>query len=314
MTIRKLVAEIDRDMYCDPDKGWIHQQIGAVAGLDDQRRLTSFLYRYYYQGLRDSNHHPPALGTAARSIESLEDTALANQFAAALPSPFYNCPGWRLVTRNNDAVIVERQGVQLSVANHEWHQDIACEQAVFVRMPTGRRYASPGFFTGFSACGKPDKTDGQDRFYVNIDEEAAVPVFQCILQWAGENHLPATVKVINSPNRYARRDPLIAYFSRTSIQDLQKSLVNEILSLDLPLRKSVPAFTCKIRQGISWAQDPASDGLGTGLGFGMHRCSVIARGLERSRLAGTDQFEHLLVDEWVSTGLDLDKPHLSPVK
>ncbi len=160
----------------------------------------------------------------------------------------------------------------------------------------------------------PDKTDGQDRIYVNIGEEEAVSVFRCILQWAEANHLPATVKVINSPARYDRHDPLIAYFPRASIQVLQSSLVNEILSLDLPLRKSTPAFTCKIQNGISWAQDPASDGLGAALGFGMHRCSVIARGLERGRLADVNQFEQLMLNEWVSAGLNLDKPHLSPAK
>ncbi len=315
MSIRKLIAEIDRDLSCDPDKGWIHRQIGEVAVLGDQRRLTSFLYRYYYQGLRNLSHHQPrALGTAARLIESLEDTALANQFSAALPSPFYCCPGWRLITRNNDAAVIERQGIGLSVTNDEWLHDTEGEQTVSVRMPTGRRYASPGFFTGISACGVPDKAGGQDRVYFNIAVNGAVPVFRFILQWAEANHLPAFVKVLNSPTRYARRDTLVAYFPRTSIQDLQQSLVNEIMSLDPPLRKPVPEFTCKIRRGISWAQDPASDGLGTALGFGMHRCSVIARGLARGKLAGSDQFEHLIVDEWVSTGLDPDKPHLSPVK
>lgn len=315
MNMRKLVVEIDQDMYCDPDKGWIHRQIGEVARLGDQRQLTSFLYRYYYQGLRGSNyHHPRPHGPTIRLIESLEDEALADRLAAALPSSFYYCPGWRLVTRTSDTAVVERQGIQLSVTKHEWRQDAPDAQTVSVRMPTDRRYASPGFFTGFSAYGIPDKTSGQDRVYVNIEEKEAVPVFRGILQWAETNHLPAIVKVINSPARYARYDTLIAYFPRASIQGLRSSLVKEILSLDLPLRKSTPAFTCKIRNGISWAQDPTSDGLGTALGFGMHRCSVIASGLEQGRLTGVDQFEHMMLNEWVSTGLDLNKPHLSPAR
>ena len=315
MSIRKLALEIERDMNCDPDKGWIHRQIGTVAGLDDQPRLTSFLYRYYYQGLRDSSHHHHRpYSTAARLIESLEDKALVDQLTATLPSSFYYSPNWRLVIQNNDTAIVDRRGIQLSVTDDEWRQDASHEQTVSVRMPTSRRYASPGFFTGVSSCGIPDKNVGRDRFYVNMEEDAAVPVFRCILLWAGANDLPAIVKILNSPAHYTRRDTLIAYFPRASIQDLQESFVNEILSLDPPLKKSIPAFTRKIRNGISWAQDPASDGLGTGVGFGMHRCSVIARGLERARLAATDQFKHMIVDEWVATGLDLDNPHLSPAR
>ncbi len=146
MNMRKLVIEIDRDMSCNPDKGWIHRHIGEVAGLGEQQRLTSFLYHYYYQGLRGSNHYSPRpLGSAARLIESLEDKTLADQLAAALPSSFYYCPGWHLVARTDDTAIVERQGIQLSVTNHDWRQDTPHIQTVSVRMPTDSAMLRPAF-------------------------------------------------------------------------------------------------------------------------------------------------------------------------
>ncbi len=312
MSVRDLVSHIVDDFRFDPNAGWIHARAGGVASADEVSKLVTFLYRYYYQGLT----HPARYqsdAAEAKTIKSLENRDLVARFVAELPAADYSSAGWRIVSRQNKYILVERKGIQLTLADTGHTEGGQIDETVCIRMPSSRPYASPGFFTGFGSLGPAGKDEKLDRIYFNVDVNSAPALFGWILRWADAKALPVTVKAINAPGNYDRRDCIVAYFPRARFQDIRAVLGEEVAGLDLSFKPEVPAFTCKMHRGIAWAQDPGSDGAGQ-TSFGMHRCSVIANGLSQDRAAGARALQLGILQHWEKSGLNLDRPHLSPVQ
>lgn len=312
MSARGLVSRIADDFRFDPQAGWVHAKAGNVASADEALKLVTFLYRYYYQGLTDAARYQSDAGEV-RSIESLENRELVACFVAELPAADYSSAGWRIVSRRQKRMLVERKGVQLVLMDPEKAEGNQVDEMISVRMPSSRPYASPGFFTGFGPMGPPGGDEKLDRVYFNVDVNSAPKLFGWILRWADARALPVTIKAINAPENYDRRDCLVAYFPRARFHDFRALLGEEVAGLDLSFQPDIPAFTCKMHRGIAWAQDPGSKGAGI-RSFGMHRCTVIANGLNRGRMSGTQALQEGIRQEWDKVGLDLDRPYLSPVQ
>lgn len=312
MSARDVIADIADDLRFDSQVGWVHARAGGIASADDTLKLVSFLYRYYYQGLTDPLRHQSGVA-GVQTIESMENKELVARFAGELPAADYASAGWRVVSAQNRHVLVERRGVQLRLEGAEHTEGGEIGRVISIRMPSSRPYASPGFYTGFGSLGPPGKDEKLDRVYFNVDVTSAPVLFGWILRWADARALAVTVKVINAPDNYDRRDCLVAYFPRDEFEKCREILGEEAARLELSWGCSVPAFTRKMHTGIAWAQDPGSFGAGQ-RGFGMHRCTVVANGLNRSGKAGPQTLQQGILQEWERAGLDLDRPHLSPAQ
>lgn len=312
MTARDVIADIADDLKFDSQVGWVHARAGGIASADDTSKLVSFLYRYYYQGLTAPLRHQSGV-VSVQTIESMENKELVARFADELPAADYASAGWRVISAQNGHVLVERRGVHLLLEGADHTEGGQIGRVISIRMPSSRPYASPGFFTGFGSMGPPGKEEKLDRVYFNVGVKSAPYLFGWIFRWADARALPVTVKVINAPDNYDRRDCLVAYFPRDEFEKCREILTEEATGLELSWGCSVPAFTRKMHPGIAWAQDPGSVGTGQ-RGFGMHRCAVIANGLNRSRKEGRQSLQQGIVQEWEKAGLDLDRPHLSPVQ
>lgn len=311
MNARSIIQTISRDLKYAQHKGWIHAETGVIARPDTPGKLTSFLYRHYYLGVPDLRSVEETQTGGLTSIANVEDPDFAADLANAVSVRRYASRNWEVVQQGNGSVIIERDGIVLSARKGQWSSDTDNDGAVIVQMPTARRYASPGFFTVFSALGPSQKGVKLDRLYVNVSQRSAPQLLGTMISWASRQNMAATIKVANAAGGFSRRDTLVAYMPREAFRPQRQALIKAILGNEPQLRAGTPAFTEYLRDGISWAEDPISDGCGP-TGFGMHRCGLIARGLENARRSSPDQAELSILTAWQAAGLDIDAPHLSP--
>jgi hypothetical protein len=315
MNARDVIAQISQDMRFIIGQGWVHHGCGEV-GQPDSTSLTRFLYCYYYLGISEQSKKSEPERNIPIKIVDREDEVFANKLQSAVPSYFYPSRHWCRIKSSGESHILTQNGIHLSVQAHELEFEPGKPEQFTVKMPTIRRYASAGFFAAYSAYGPADHTTPLDRVYVNVSSTTASDMLALVLEWGEEQQLPMTVKVVNDETNYDRCDTFVAYLPRVEFRASQASLYDEINSSQHELRLTTPAFTKRISPGLAWAEDPETDGFGRS-SFGMHRCSLIARAIEKSRITGKlscDDLECSILEAWNDFGLDLDQPHLSPQK
>lgn len=314
MKARDVISHISNDMTCVPGQGWVHDGCGIISGFDDPARLVRFLYRHYYLGISLGENGAGAEQNSPTTIVAREDKDIVARLQAAVPAPFYQSRHWQSVKRHGQTHVVVKKGIHLSVADHELTPEPGKNHKVTLNMPTSRRYASPGFFAAYSACGPADHNLPVDRVYVNVAPTAAPAMLAFILNWAEKLRLPLTVKVANNGAGYDRCDTLVAYFPRAEFRPRHEALFAVMEGIEGGIRPAVPAFAAQVLAGVAWAEDPASDGYGKA-GFGMHRCSLIATAFERAgqaRKTSPPDLERYVLQVWSEAGLDVNTPHLSP--
>lgn len=313
MNTRTLISQICRAITFSSKRGWHHGFFGLVAPNDELRHLTRFLYEYYYLGLPKNRVKLHTNVGQFRSLASYEAQKFTDKLRSAVPHAYFDSHDWKQLDICAGKMIVEQNGVQLSLEEGQWKVG-SRKGTVTVHMPTERRYASPGFFTAFSSSGPPCSDVKIDRLYVNVAACDADRVMGRVLLWASKNGLNAIAKVANNRSSYDRSDPFVAYFPRAQFRPQRAALIAELMSRHYRLRPVVPAFTCCLGEGLSWAEDPASDGLGH-VGFGMHRCSFIARALDftrKNQCSNPGDIEKEVLLFLQNAGLDVDCPHRSP--
>ena len=130
-----------------------------------------------------------------------------------------------------------------------------------------------------------------------------------------------TLKAVYAPGHYGRPDTIVSYWPRDVWRPLRQTLLTTLEQSGLPIRQSVPAFTARLGPGLAWAEGIAGDKDSEGnsgpdvASFGKHRCTQIAKGLERARKAGdrTPAGRYRAVaDAWAKAGISFRHPHLSP--
>lgn len=311
MKTSDLISKISKEVWHEPGSGWVHDGIRPGQSGEIITNLPYFLYQSYYLGLRKVTTSANKFYGKMTAIAEREDKQFASELEQMLAGQYYKSTGWRIVSRQGTSAIIERNGIVLSATSGEWLPETASKSMVTVDMPTARRYASPGFFSACGTLAPPDKTERLDRLYINVAQNDAATLFAKVLELASAMETAITAKVANTANAYDRCDTLVAYLPRRFFQQNLAEFVDRLNLANLKVRPTSPAFTKQLKKGVSWAQDPLSDGCGP-LGFGMHRCRIIAQGMEKASAKGHQEIEESILQEWQISGLDVDAPHLSP--
>lgn len=302
-----IVRQIAEELQLDRGAGWFHRDAGPVAGPDDVDRLTRFLYRHYFMGLGAGEAVNRPAGSLLR-IQDSEDPTLVRQLSAARPDATYWSPGWRVTGTEGSLSIVTRAGVSVLAADGEWQREATDAPDVCLRLPTERRYASPGFYTAFSAQGPALPSQPLVRLYCNVDAATAPALLAALLAYAADRALALTVKVANHSDAFARRDTTVAYLDKRAFDAVKAALV--AAATETGVREGLPAFVAPLARGVGWADDPHSHGLGQ-VSFGMHRCRALALGLAAGATGGgANRRYDQLIEGWRAAGIDPDTPHL----
>jgi hypothetical protein len=222
-------------------------------------------------------------------------------------------PGWTLLGRENDRLVVERGGLVLRATREECRGlpkgDTSAEGRIEVRYPKELLRASPGFYTALGD--RPfDGSDGIVRVYWNIRAEGAVTFVREATRLLNKARSGARFKIANDPRLYDRCDSAVVYFPRADALRARKVVRGLHAAIATRLAPQVPAFTLRLAGGVGLAEDP-----GASWSFGQSRCHVLADGLIRAyEQAATSIAARVDVVEatFEEQGLDPSAPYLNP--
>jgi hypothetical protein len=222
-------------------------------------------------------------------------------------------PGWKLLGREDDRVVVERGGLVLRATRAECRglpaagarQGIEIE----VRYPKDLLRASPGFYTALGD--RPfDGSDGIVRIYWNLTAEGAVTFVREATRLLNKAKSGARFKVANDPRLYDRCDAAVVYLPRADALRARKVVRGLHAAVAAWLGPQVPAFTRRLAGGVGLAEDP-----GGALSFGQSRCHVLADGLIRAYERGAASVAarvEVVRETFEEQGLDPHAPYLGP--
>jgi len=292
----------------------LHAEHGDIAAAKDTQRIARFVYLYHYLG----NASPKDTGvTAPSSIPEKVDEEFTSRYREVIRDPYFTDSGWHLIKDAPTTKLVEKNGIFLEVHANEIlaKKTLACGgEQVVLKMPVWRAHASPGYFSACTLPGPVPVTVPIDRLYINAGTNTAPDIWSAMLNWAALRKIPGTIKAANNPGSFDRPDTIVAYFPRAAFQDNRSELLPVIQTFSDGIRYQSPMFTEKIAPGISWAEDPISDGLGA-MSFGMHRCMIVASALaEAQEHHFSEGLAELVIRRWLACGLSCTEPHLSPKK
>jgi hypothetical protein len=266
--------------------------------------LSAQLYRDYYRQGR-----PVAMAPVATSLARPAKERFLTDLAAANAGTGSWSPGWTVRSVDGVRIIVDRNGLCLSVAAEEIHpatgDDARPGAVVRLPLPPGSAEVSPGFYLVRGNVEIPPY-EKLVRLYWNLTAEAApVLIRQATTELNGAG-VPFHLKVVDIPGRYHRCDAGVLYVPRSAYPAVEV-LAGIYAAVGGLLRRSTPAFTKELAPGLGVAEDP-----GGGRSFGEHRCRLLAEGLVRAyELGAADR--RAVVQEWfVDAGVSLKTPYLGP--
>ena len=313
-----MLFEMLIEAICKPlvqsDGRLLHAEHGDIAAAKDVQRIARFIYLHHYLASA-----PPksARVPTPLSIPEKVDKKLTARYREAIKDQYFTDSGWHLIKDTPQTKLVEKNGISLEVHTNEilTREALACGgEQMAIRMPIGRPYASPGYFSACTLSGPAPAAAPTDRLYINADTNTAPDIWAAVLNWAALKQISGTIKAANNQGGFDRPDTIVAYLPRTAFQDSRGELLPMLQTFSDGIRYMSPMFTEKIAPGISWAEDPNSDGLGA-MSFGMHRCMIIASAFaEAQDHHSTDDLAELVTRHWLACGLSCTEPHLSPKK
>lgn len=235
--------------------------------------------------------------------------------------PTISDPGWTIVASERDGLVVQggAAGLTLWVDTQRGVGDgrgsegggslgaVDPDGGVVLQLPAGLRGLFPGFYT--VSVGMSSQTDDPlIRIYWNLTPDGAVVFVEATTTCLPDADLPFTLKVVNDPARYDRRDVVVLYLRRSDLDAATGCLGRLYSVVRGHLRHGRPAMTGSVESGVGIAEDP-----GGGASFGWHRCGLVAEGLvraEEARLRGSDERLRSIGRCFAEADVELDKPYV----
>jgi class II lanthipeptide synthase len=242
-----------------------------------------------------------------------EDPGFVAELAAADQGKGSLETGWTARGFRAGRMVVERKGLTLEVAPEACvppiSEPLASAVQISLRVPSARPNLSPGYFLVIGDAPISESGGGLVRLYWHLTPRGAARWMQSATAALNALNLPFHLKVLHSPQLFTRCDAGVLYLPQSAFAAARPALRNIYAAVEAQLLSEVPALTRSLAPGIGLAESPGGES------FGMHRCSLIADGLIRSRTEGrTDTAGRLdcVLTCWADAGLDLERPYLNP--
>jgi hypothetical protein len=221
--------------------------------------------------------------------------------------------GWRVDAVDADELIVVRDGVRA------WARRSECRlrrgpfrigAEVSIALPAELPALSPGFFT---VVGDVDLGAEQDdliaRLYFNVSCAGAPGLVAELTSALNGARVPFRLKVVDHPERFARRDAAVLYLHAADLHRWRHLLRDVINACRAGLQPGTPVFTKPLSTGVGLGEERGGDGES----FGMRRCAVLAAGVVRAHEEGIRDLRgrlRLVERHFADAGIDLDAPYL----
>ena len=264
--------------------------------------LAGQLYRDFY---RRGRAEPPRWSMRASGADK-------RQFQSALSAA--NCgqghldPGWQVLRRDGLGMVVERNGLELTVDATEVTGPAG--GPVALRLPKESAVLSPGFHLVY---GDNPLRLGADRrmvrLYWHLRADGAVAFVAAATRLLNSAGAAFRLKVLNDPGAFGRCDAGVIYLAGADYPDLAGLILRLHAEIAGFLSPRTPVFTAELAPGLGFAEDP-----GTAESFGEHRCRLLAEALVGpARARGTADALTPVRERFARAGIDLDAAHLSPL-
>jgi hypothetical protein len=313
---------IARDVEVLDEHGFAHSEMGVLRPtleMDAQpvsqlcHYLWRFLYLEYYAGDTQGARVLLEGSELVVAVPDWEDAEFVARVAAAHRGRGYFTGGWQVMALA-DRVRVRRDRLTLTADRDE----IRCSQPlrvgahVDVLFPPYLRYVQPRWYMLVSDAGPCQREDGPlVRSYFTVGGPDVVPDLVGALT-ASLNAAGAVfqLKVLNNPEAYCRRDPVVLYLHRHAWKQHRHRLAEVHETFAAHLRTDGPCFAERLGRGWWLADEPEHDG--ARMSFGQHRCLLVAEGLVqayRDGAADADGRYRAIVDRYRAAGLDARRPY-----
>jgi Lanthionine synthetase C-like protein/HopA1 effector protein family len=244
-----------------------------------------------------------------------QDRSLADALTEANTAVGCWEPGWTVFGMEDSSCGVDSGTLQLWVAPANLRggstADVHVGEQVSVRMPTGSRELSPGYYSAFSDA--PSTRLAEQtlvRVYLSLTPAGAPTAMKLITGALNAAEVPFRLKMLSVASDYSRADSAVLYLGANDLPGVAESLVSVFQALSPVLRDTEPLFTRHLAPGIGLAEEPSATD-----SFGQHRCGLVADGLiaaaEQEAPSQKDRLNHVL-QAWQDAGVSADRPYLNP--
>jgi hypothetical protein len=148
------------------------------------------------------------------------------------------------------------------------------------------------------------------RLYWNVGRAGAPRLVAVLTRRLNRFRLPFQLKCLNRPRQFERLDACVLFVQRRHFRPVAELIAGSWPELAPELGLRTPLFTKRLAPGLGLAEEP-----GVGESFGSGRCRLVAEGIWRAWLQGSQDGEDRLravAAEFRRCGLDLDRPYLGP--
>lgn len=278
----------DREIHVQYQHAYFewHEPIDAFGkndGLDRQLKtnmlnhLTQSLYSTFYI----SGNSKSSVVNPVRKLPSSEDIlTYNNKLSQANKSVEWLDPYWQVYHVGTEGnIFVKKDHRTRQLVPNSYQLDAQSQGTVninsFVHVKVSResRSEQPGFYHAFSNQLFPQQVN-LTRVYFNIKSSGSEALITQISTLFNRYNIPFQFKCANHPDLYERVDAAVLYLAQPNVR-MAFFLLNRICKpLKKYFRKKVPLFTLKLKEGLSFAEDP-----GLGQSFGMNRCHLLANAI-----------------------------------
>lgn len=248
-----------------------------LTGADDGsvNALSQFLYCHFHAGCRRLSRLWLHLNVSGLG-KQLRDPAFLSRLRAANPGTGYLDPGWFVTGHDaSGGYHVEKDGLSLFIENTVPPSPPALGTIVPVKFPGEVIDALPGFCI-FHGDQGPVGGAGSTRIYLHLKPEFAPDLIGELLGVLLKRGFRYTLKVINNPAYFSRRDNCVLYIRRRDYDVVARLLLDVCARRPAALGCDVPGLTFRLRDGIGIADSPAATDGGPRPSFGQHRMHVLA--------------------------------------
>lgn len=179
---------------------------------------------FYCQGFAT-----PVRSEAAGFLVLAGYTSFVQQLSAANSGNGYWEVGWEVSARDDDKVIVHRDGLELQARLEDClvSQGSSIAPGMRLSLRFGKEFIgiSPGFYMALSNE-ELTQVDSKNlvRFYWNLTQEGAVRFMQNVTSMLNRAKLPFKLKVVNDPARFIRCDVVVLYIRKSDYDVVSESL------------------------------------------------------------------------------------------
>ena len=216
-------------------------------------------------------------------------------------------PGWTVLARHGDVVLVEREGLRVRASRADCSSPES--DLVALRRHDGARTAMPGFFATYGDA--PESSGIEVRLYFQLVPDAAPALVAGLTRRLNASGVPFALKVLDQPAKFDRRDPAVLYLSREAFPSARSAVRATLAQLEGATRDRPPPFTQPLARGVAVAEHDR----GSGFSFGTSRCRLVAEGLVAAfdgQITDLSGRVEAVAQRFTASGFDLDRPYLVP--